>query len=97
MNWYVIMKLDADLPTLREKIESAGGQWDPPLRPVDLGADEQLVEVIGPKDLPQRIGPDPKIVVICPVVELEDDLCLPETLSGVPLIDSWHGNAACSG
>jgi hypothetical protein len=65
MRWLITTPKESDLEDLRHAIAAHGGAvGDDP--PIPLGADEQVVEVDGPDDLPARLGDHPAVLKISP-------------------------------
>ena len=71
MKWYVITCDCADLAAVAKELVAEGCSYDSIAEPVKLGADEVMLEVVGPEDLPERMSGREEIVRICHEVDFE--------------------------
>ena len=72
MKWYVIMKEDVDLDSLGRRLASFGCRCeDDHYKPVVLGSNEQMIEVDGPENLPDRLDDDNEVVSVCPEIAFD--------------------------
>jgi hypothetical protein len=65
MEWLVTTKARKGLSELESKL----AQWGCELTgtpPIPLGDDEQVIEVSGPRDLPEKARQDPDIIKVSP-------------------------------
>lgn len=69
MQWLVTIKGELDPRTLRTVLERAGGEKLDQLDPIPLDGD-QVVEVEGPRDLPDRAAAVPEIRTVHPSSEV---------------------------
>jgi len=70
MKWLITTRTGADLDRLTARLAAWGCAVDRSQAPIPLAPDEQVIEVDGPRDLPQRVRDDPQIVQVSPSSEL---------------------------
>jgi len=69
--WLITMSRDhQDLELLRNAVEAGGGAVSDSL-PIPLDRDEQVVEVEGPDDLPEKLKRHPAVRKMSPDSEVE--------------------------
>ena len=71
MRWLITTTLDASLKAIEKRLTALDTQLDHDIPPVPLGEDEQVIAVVGPSDLSQRIANDESILGIYPDSEYE--------------------------
>ena len=70
MDWLITTKADIDIERLLAKLSGYGCKIPDDLAPTPLGSDEQVIEVVGPKDLPQKVAGDETILGVFPNSDL---------------------------
>ena len=70
VNWLITIKVDVDLEQILRKLILYGCEIAGDLTPMPLGESEQVLEIIGPKDLPEKIAGDDSVLEIYPNSEL---------------------------
>lgn len=70
MDWLITVKADADLEQLRIKLTAYGCEIARNLAPIPLEDNEQVIEIVGPSDLPQKVAGDDSILGVFPNSEL---------------------------
>ena len=70
MDWLITTKANTDMEQLLTKLSGYGCKIADDLTPVPLGANEQVIEVTGPNNLPEKIVGDDSILGIFPNSEL---------------------------
>jgi hypothetical protein len=70
MNWLITVGANADLGELSRRLAELGCKGLENLTPVPLGPNEQVIQVSGPEDLPERAKRIPGVRKISPSSEM---------------------------
>lgn len=71
MNWLITTKVTNNLTVFDSKLSTWGAELMCDAPPIPLGDDELVVQVRGPRDLPQKVAADDSILLISPNSTLE--------------------------
>ena len=71
MNWLITTRHGTDLDELRSRLAKLGAEVNTTESPIPMGADEQVIEVTGPRDLPQKLASDRAVLKVYPNSEME--------------------------
>ena len=65
MEWLITTKVGTSPEELESKFTEWGCEWTG-RPPIPLGADEQVIEVYGPADLPEKVQGEEPIIKVSP-------------------------------
>lgn len=70
MKWLVTTKTSLNVAQLAEKLAVWGCELDENNPPIPLDGDEQVFQISGPRDLPQKVQGDATVLKVSPSSEL---------------------------
>jgi hypothetical protein len=71
VRWLITLPKNANLEEITQRLASLGTRLVEEESPIPLGEDEQVVSVVGPADLGERLADDEAVLAIYPDSEYE--------------------------